>query len=112
MGTQDTELSAAKQAARAEARGRRRSAERPDAGALADQALALVRQARGPRRVTCYVSYGTEPDTGALRERLASEGFEVLLPRVRGDALEWVVDDGDFAVSPMGIAEPVGPAPE
>ena len=110
MGTQDTELSAAKQVARAEARHRRRAADRLDDEGLADQALALVEQTAGPRRVTCYASYGTEPDTCALRERLASAGFEVLLPRVRGEDLEWVVDDGDAVVSSMGIDEPVGPA--
>lgn len=110
MGTQDTELSAAKQAARAEARARRRSAGRPDPGLLADQAMALLETLPGPRRVTCYASYGTEPDTGDLRHGLSLAGYEVLLPRVIGDALEWVVDADDYAVSAMGIAEPVGPA--
>lgn len=64
----------------------------------------------GPARVTCYASYGTEPDTSALRSLLAARGFEVLLPRVDGTDLEWVLDDGEYAVSSMGIAEPSGPA--
>ena len=112
MSTPDTDSSAAKAGARAEARARRRSTERPDPDALADVALALVEEFPGPRRVTCYASYGTEPDTGPMRERLASAGFQVLLPRVSDHAMAWVVDEGASEVSSMGIAEPVGPAVE
>jgi 5-formyltetrahydrofolate cyclo-ligase len=108
--TSDTDPSGAKASARAEARARRRSGDRPDAQSLADQALALLETLPGPRRVTCYASYGTEPATGELREGLAAAGFEVLLPRVEGDDLHWVVDGPDSAVSSMGITEPVGDA--
>ncbi len=110
MGTSGTDLSAAKAAVRAEARARRRSGDRPDPSALADRAMTLVQELTGPRRVTCYASYGTEPDTSVLRARLAAAGFEVLLPRVVGDDLEWVLDGPDAEVSPMGIEEPRGPA--
>lgn len=110
MSTPDTDSSAAKAAARSQARARRRSTERPDPDALAEVALALVEEFPGPRRVTCYASYGTEPDTGTMRRRLADAGFEVLLPRVDGDDLQWVVDGPDTAVSTMGITEPVGDA--
>ena len=110
MSTPDTDASAAKAAARAEARARRRTGVSPDPRALADQAMALLADLPGPRRVTCYASYGTEPDTGELRRRLAAEGYDVLLPRVRGDDLEWVLDGPDSVLSSMGIAEPVGVA--
>lgn len=41
---------------------------------------------------------------------LASRGFEVLLPRVAGDRIDWVVADDSMEVSAMGIAEPTGAA--
>lgn len=110
MSTSDTDASAAKAAARAEARGRRRSADRPDPDLLADRAVEHLETLPGPRRVTCYASYGTEPDTSELRRRLAAAGYEVLLPRVDGEHLEWVVDGPETAVSAMGIAEPLGAA--
>jgi 5-formyltetrahydrofolate cyclo-ligase len=72
--------------------------------------MALLDDLPGPPRVTCYASYGTEPDTGELRVRLAAAGYDVLLPRVRGDDLEWVLDGPDSVLSSMGIAEPVGAA--
>lgn len=108
MSTSDTDSSAPKAVARAEARARRRSGGRPDPRLLADRALDLVQTLPGPRRVTCYASYGTEPDTSELRRRLAAAGYEVLLPRVSGEDLEWVLDGPDTAVSSMGIAEPTG----
>lgn len=110
MGTSGTDASATKATARAEARARRRSGPRPDPQALADQAMGLLEELPGPRRVTCYASYGTEPDTSVLRERLAAAGFEVLLPRVVGADLEWVADGPDTELSAMGIAEPLGAA--
>jgi len=110
VSTSDTDASAAKAAARAEARDRRRSGDRPDPDLLADRAVEHLEALPGPRRVTCYASYGTEPDTGELRRRLAAAGYEVLLPRVDGEHLEWVVDSPDTTVSSMGIAEPTGAA--
>lgn len=110
MSTSDTDSSAAKAVARAEARARRRSGDRPDPRLLADQAVGLLQTLPGPRRVTCYASYGTEPDTGELRRRLSAAGYEVLLPRVSGEHLEWVVDSPDTTVSSMGISEPTGAA--
>ena len=72
--------------------------------------MTLLDTLAGPRRVTCYASYGTEPDTGELRRQLATAGYEVLLPRVDGDRLEWVLDSPDTTLSSMGIAEPTGAA--
>lgn len=110
MSTSDTDPSAVKAAARAEARARRRSLDRPDPTALADRTLALLEELPGPRRVTCYASYGTEPATDELRSRLSASGFEVLLPRVDGERLEWVLDSPRTTVSSMGIEEPSGDA--
>lgn len=108
MSTPDTDPSAAKATARAEARARRRSGPPPDAQGLADQVMGLLERLPGPPRVTCYASYGTEPETGRIRERLASAGFDVLLPRVDDEDMAWVIDKGATEVSSMGIAEPVG----
>lgn len=110
MSTPDTGPSTVKAAHRAEARARRRSSPPADANALASRALSLVESLPGPRRVTCYASYGTEPPTAALCRALADAGFEVLLPRVRDDRLEWVVSGGATSTSAMGIEEPTGPA--
>lgn len=108
MTTPDTGPSAAKAAARAEARGRRRQGPPPDAQSLARQALAFVHAIPGPPRVTCYASYGTEPPTATLITLLMASGFDVLLPRVLGDDLAWGLADQASALSAMGIAEPVG----
>lgn len=60
--------------------------------------------------ITCFVSMGTEPPTQHLRAELKSLGFRVLLPRVEGRELAWVVDrDGmTFTKSAFGVSEPDG----
>ncbi len=110
MGTPDTGPSAVKAEARQQARARRRSGPSPDPVLLARRAHDLVMGFPGARRVTCYASYGTEPSTDAMRSMLDASGFEVLLPRVAGDRLEWVLDEGATTMSSMGIEEPTGPA--
>lgn len=110
MSTPDTGPSTVKALARKEARERRRSEQRPDPGAIAERVLAWLVEVPGPPRVTCYASYGTEPDTSALRVALADAGFEVLLPRVADAQLEWVLDSPSTQVSAMGIDEPTGPS--
>jgi 5-formyltetrahydrofolate cyclo-ligase len=45
-----------------------------------------------------------------MRSMLDASGFDVLLPRVAGDRLEWVLDEGATTMSSMGIEEPAGPA--
>lgn len=99
-----------KASVREQVRASRRAGPRADAEGLARQAGELLDSLVGPPRVSCYASYGTEPDTSALRSLLASSGMAVLLPRVAGRDLEWVIDEGDHALSSMGIAEPSGPA--
>lgn len=62
----------------------------------------------GIPRVTAYASYGTEPATGPLIEQLRADGFEVLLPRVEGDRMDWGLAGQASTLSRMGIAEPTG----
>lgn len=102
--------SGTKASVREQVRASRRAGPPADAHRLAERARELVDSLPGPARVTCYASYGTEPDTSVLRSSLAADGFAVLLPRVAGDDLEWVLDRGEHAMSSMGIAEPNGPA--
>ncbi len=110
MSTPQPGPSDVKAMARADARARRREAARPDPRALADQVLDFLLSIPGPARVTCYASYGTEPPTDVLLAQLSQSGFDVLLPRVDGDRLEWVLYGPVTTVSSMGIAEPTGPA--
>ena len=98
----------AKEMLRSLVRAARRQGPGADAQALAAQCLAFVEGLTGPMRVTCYASYGTEPDTAPLMAALADRGFEVLVPRVVGDDLEWALHGGATAVSSIGIEEPVG----
>lgn len=110
MSTPDTGPSAVKAEARRDARARRREASAPDADLIARQCRAFLDTIHGPRRVASYASYGTEPGTAPLNTALAEAGFEVLVPRVRGDDLEWADALTPAAISSMGIAEPTGQA--
>lgn len=57
----------------------------------------------GVTHVASYLSYGVEPQTRDLNERLKKDGFTVLIPRVLSNKdLEWVVWNGE--------SEPVGEA--
>lgn len=109
-GTDEVVGPSDKATARAQARARRRSGPAVDAQGLATNALTFLRDLPGPERTTCYVSYGTEPPTEPLVEMLEAAGMTVLLPRVRGNDLDWVDSRGPRAVSSMGIAEPIGPS--
>lgn len=100
----------AKEMLRSLVRAARRQGPAADPEALASTCLSLVDDLPGPKRVTCYASFGTEPGTGPLLDALAASGYEVLLPRVVDDDLEWVPASGDTVVSDMGITEPTGAA--
>ena len=100
----------AKQMLRSLVRAARRQGPAADAESLASTCLSFVDDLPGPKRVTCYASYGTEPGTGPLLDALAASGYEVLLPRVVDDDLEWVPAGGVTVVSGMVIAEPAGAA--
>lgn len=98
----------AKAAARERARAGRRAGPRADERALARQALGLLEALAGPRRVTAYASFGTEPDTSVLLDELAEGGYSVLLPRIVGTDLAWVSAEGGLDGSAL-IPEPMGP---
>jgi 5-formyltetrahydrofolate cyclo-ligase len=54
--------------------------------------------------IAAYASFGTEPDTAALRRELAARGTTVLLPQVHEDGgLSFRCEDG--AVRPISAAE-------
>lgn len=108
-GADEVVGSSDKAAVRAQARARRRARASIDAYGLATNALAFLGGIAGPARTTCYVSYGTEPPTDPMIEALQSADFTVLLPRVKGDDLDWVDSRGPRSVSAMGIEEPTGP---
>jgi 5-formyltetrahydrofolate cyclo-ligase len=103
-----------KAAARSRIRGRRRArpeSERAEAAVLiAAGAMSLLTV--GTSTIACYVSLPTEPRTDPLIEQALSAGHVILVPRIRGSALDWVrLDDSTAYVSgPMGIREPTGDA--
>ncbi len=62
--------------------------------------------------MACYASYGGEPGTGPLIERLHEAGLPVVLPVVGpGRDLHWASYDGPAALAPgpRGMPEPTGP---
>ncbi len=60
--------------------------------------------------IASYASYGTEPSTVDLNQAIIAAGKTLLLPRVNGEEIEWVVWDGkQESLSPNGnIEEPIG----
>ena len=64
----------------------------------------------GGMSVTCYLSLEIEPGTGPLIEGLVARGASVLVPRVAGHHLDWLLLAADQPVSPgpFGILEPAG----
>ena len=96
---------------RAEARARRREVTDPG-GAGAAMAMHAMDVLERSERVAVYISYGHEPSTNPLIAMLASDGIEVLAPRMSGDELEWCVIDLDtqWTLHERGIKEPIGSA--
>ena len=93
------------------ARATRSDADRSQsAGRLAANAAMLVPDA--PADIACYASMATEPPTDLLIQALRAAGHRVWLPRVNGTGLAWVrIDEGtQWAVHPLGMREPSGPA--
>ncbi|MDO9485851.1 MAG: 5-formyltetrahydrofolate cyclo-ligase, partial [Actinomycetota bacterium] len=94
-------------------RNTRTPSERRDAGiAIAAGLMPVVRE-RQSASVACYFSLPTEPTTEPLIAQLWDSGVEVLTPRVRGNALEWIrsepksqYSDGSFGIREVSGGEP------
>ena len=62
--------------------------------------------------IASYISYDLEPSTVEINEAFLRDGKTVVLPRIKGDQLEWVSWNGDpkKLVSKKKILEPLGEA--
>ena len=62
--------------------------------------------------IASYVSYDFEPSTVEINEAFLRDGKTLVLPRIKGDHLEWVQWDGDpnQLNSRKKIVEPLGQA--
>ena len=62
--------------------------------------------------IASYYSYGVEPDTFLLNQKLINLGKTLLLPRINGDYLDWVQWDGNplHVIHKGKFQEPVGDA--
>jgi 5-formyltetrahydrofolate cyclo-ligase len=60
--------------------------------------------------IASYYSYGTEPNTVELNQAILETGKVLLLPRINGDAIEWVRWDGSAATLQENgkFHEPIG----
>ena len=60
--------------------------------------------------IASYISYDFEPSTVEIHEAFLRSGKVLILPRIKGDQLEWVKWDGDPAnlVTKKKISEPIG----
>jgi 5-formyltetrahydrofolate cyclo-ligase len=72
--------------------------------------LATTKELEGATVIASYRSYGVEPDTKALNQKLISNGKTLLLPRMAGDAIDWIHWNGDESVftEKQNIEEPIG----
>ena len=60
--------------------------------------------------ISSYISYEYEPSTVEINEAFLRSGKVLILPRIKGDQLEWVRWDGDPTnlVTKKKISEPIG----
>lgn len=74
--------------------------------------ISEIPEVKSAQTVASYFSYGDEPDTHALNQRLISLGKNLLLPRINNESLEWVQWDGssEQISSYTFIPEPIGDA--
>jgi 5-formyltetrahydrofolate cyclo-ligase len=74
--------------------------------------IAQIPEVEKAQTIASYFSYGDEPDTHALNQLLISLGKTLLLPRIKGEDLEWVKWDGsaEQISSHTLIPEPIGDA--
>jgi len=68
--------------------------------------LCLMTEAK---RITCYLPFGTEPDTELFIDWALENDIEVLLPVAKVDGgLDWVIYNGETADGIFGYAEAAG----
>jgi 5-formyltetrahydrofolate cyclo-ligase len=74
--------------------------------------IAQIPEVEKAQMIASYFSYGDEPDTHTLNQHLISLGKTLLLPRIKGEDLEWVKWDGsaEEISSHTLIPEPIGDA--
>jgi 5-formyltetrahydrofolate cyclo-ligase len=109
---EDSAMTKAEERARIRALRSARAADERQRAAeeLSGRVLALLPPT--PSVVTAYTAMPTEPGTGPLLAQILSAGHRLLLPRITGRTLAWVevTSLDEFAVGPLGIHEPTGPA--
>ena len=111
----ETAAGPSKAALRAWVRARRSecsSLDRERASTAIARAAATLLPPGAATRVAAHLALPTEPPTDALIAALHDAGLRVLVPRVVGDALEWVAwhPGVELRRGRFGIAEPVGDA--
>jgi 5-formyltetrahydrofolate cyclo-ligase len=74
--------------------------------------ISQIPEVSSAQTIASYFSYGDEPDTRALNLHLISLGKKLLLPRIKGEFLEWVEWKGspEQISSHTLIPEPIGEA--
>lgn len=74
--------------------------------------IAQIPEVKKAQTIASYFSYGDEPDTHALNLHLITLGKNLLLPRIKGDDLEWVKWSGgaELISSHSLVPEPIGDA--
>lgn len=74
--------------------------------------ISQIPEVSSAQTIASYFSYGDEPDTHALNLHLISLGKKLLLPRIKGEVLEWVEWKGspEQISSHSLIPEPIGDA--
>ena len=76
-----------------------------------DEHIVLFLADQGIRKIAAYVALDDEPCTDLLLGVCEEVGIQVLVPRVKGDDLEWVLFDWDeLTEGEFGILEPIGKA--
>ena len=104
----------AKKRLRAYMKGRRGENENRDVKErlLAEHVLQALRDkgigTGAEKRIFVYLSYSSEAPTDKLIERLLEDGWTVYAPRVEGKTMAAVEYGEDFALSDLGIREPLG----
>lgn len=74
--------------------------------------IAQIPEVEKAQTIASYFSYGDEPDTHALNQYLISLGKTLLLPRIKGDDIQWLEWNGSThqISSHSLIPEPIGDA--